>query len=77
MGAAAGAARYTAARVHVDVDVDVRVDGGGDVEVAGLPRQSHREAACSTARQAECKTSSEALMAVLPDGAERVAEYTQ
>jgi hypothetical protein len=75
VGAAAGAARYTAARVHVDVDV--RVDGGGDVEVAGLPRQSHREAACSTARQAECKTSSEALMAVLPDGAERVAEYTQ
>lgn len=75
MGAAAGEARYTAAGVRVDVGV--RVDDGGDVEVADLPQPSHREAACSTVLQVECTTSSEALMVVLPDGAEREAEYTQ
>jgi len=73
--AAAGAARYTAADVHVDVDV--HVDDGGDVEVADLPQLSHREAACSTALQVEYTTSSEALKLALPDDAEWEAEYTQ
>lgn len=75
MGAAAGAARYTAADVRVDVDV--HVDDGGDVEVADLPQLSHREAACSTALQVEYTTSLEALKVALPGDAEREAEYTQ
>ena len=75
MGAAAGAARYTAADVRADVDV--HVDDGGDVEVADLPQLSHREAAYSTALRVECMTSSGALKVALPDDAEREAEYTQ
>lgn len=67
VGAAAGAARYTAADVHVDV----RADDGGDVEVEDLPQLSHREVACSTAPQVEYKTSSEVLKVALPDDAER------
>jgi hypothetical protein len=72
VGAAAGAARYTAARVRVHVDV--RVDDGGDAVVADLLQPRNRVAACSTALQVECTTSSEALMAVLPGGVGRVAE---
>jgi hypothetical protein len=63
--------------VDVRVDVDVHVDDGGDVEVADLPQLPHREAACSTTLQAEYTTSLEALKVVLPDDAEREAEYTQ
>jgi len=75
VGAAAGAARYTAADVRVDVDV--HVDDGGDVEVADLPQLPHQEAACSTALQVEYTTSSVALKVALSDDAEREAEYTQ
>lgn len=73
MGAAAGAARYMAVRVHVDV----RVDGGGDVEAVDLPLPAHQEVACWTALQAECTISSGVLMVVLPDGAEREAGHRQ
>jgi hypothetical protein len=74
VGAAAGVARYTAAGVRVGVHVGV--DGGGDAEAVD-PLQSHREAACSTALQAECMISSAALMAGLPGGVARVAEHRQ